>query len=155
LVSPAAGTANLIGYTSNMDITAGNEIIARHLNSAELSVNGLTFYSEDNDAIQVGIWSYDGGKVLAPHIHNLIPKTSNRTCEVLYVISGSIHADVYDENAEIICGLEIKRGDILICLAGGHGYRILEPGTLVLEVKNGPYFGPEMDRRRIESQCNH
>jgi hypothetical protein len=34
-------------------------------------------------------------------------------------------------------------------LRGGHGYEILEDGTQVLEVKNGPYLGPDVDRRRL------
>ena len=150
-----SGTTTLSGYTFNMDVRAGGRLIARHLNSLDLQINGLTFYSEDQDGIQVGIWSYGEDKILAPHIHNLVPKTTQRTSEVLYVISGSIHADIYDEDAQLILGLEVKTGDILICLAGGHGYRTLQEDTLVLEVKNGPYFGPEVDRTRIESQCSH
>ena len=35
-------------------------------------------------------------------------------------------------------------------LRGGHGYEILEDGTQVLEVKNGPYLGPDVDRRRLK-----
>ena len=35
-------------------------------------------------------------------------------------------------------------------LRGAHGYDILENGTQVLEVKNGPYVGAELDRKRIE-----
>ena len=38
----------------------------------------------------------------------------------------------------------------MICLEGGHGYEILEDNTRVLEIKNGPYPGPEKDRRRLE-----
>jgi len=40
--------------------------------------------------------------------------------------------------------------ETLILLKGGHGYEILEDGTRVLEVKNGPYPGAEVDRRRLE-----
>lgn len=136
-----------------MDVSVEGNVIARHLTASELRVPGLSFYSDDHDGVQVGIWSYDAGKILNPHIHNLLEKTSKRTSEVLYVISGSIHADIYDETGNLVSEFEVHSGDILICLAGGHGYRILEPNTLVLEVKNGPYFGPDLDRRRIESQC--
>jgi hypothetical protein len=43
----------------------------------------------------------------------------------------------------------VDEGDILILLQGGHGYEILEDGTQVLEVKNGPYIGADLDRRRF------
>ena len=32
---------------------------------------------------------------------------------------------------------------------GGNGYDIMEDGTQVLEVKNGPYVGAEADRKRF------
>jgi len=37
----------------------------------------------------------------------------------------------------------------LILLEGGHGFFIKEDDTVILEVKNGPYLGAEMDRHRI------
>ena len=45
--------------------------------------------------------------------------------------------------------LIVKQGELLILLESGHGYSILEEDTTVLEVKNGPYLGAEIDRRRI------
>ena len=42
-----------------------------------------------------------------------------------------------------------SEGDVVILLRGGHGYDIIEDGTQVLEIKNGPYLGAEVDRRRI------
>ena len=136
-----------------MDISIGGALIARHFKAEELRKPGLSFFSDDPEGVQVGIWNYDTGKILTPHIHNTIEKTSNRTSEVLFVISGSIHADIYDEEENIVAEFEVSTGDILVCLLGGHGYQVLEPGTQVLEVKNGPYFGSDLDRRRIETQC--
>jgi len=34
----------------------------------------------------------------------------------------------------------VGEGDIIILLRGAHGYEILEDGTQVLEIKNGPYL---------------
>ena len=136
-----------------MDISRNGLLIAKHILAADLGSPGLTFHSDHTDGVQVGVWNYDEAKILQPHIHNEHEKISDRTAEVLYVIKGSVHADIYDETATLISELTINEGDILICLVGGHGYQILEDRTIVLEVKNGPYFGPEQDRRRIESQC--
>jgi len=40
-----------------------------------------------------------------------------------------------------------------IQLYGVHEYEILEE-ALVIENKNGPYFGPEKDRKRIDVKKN-
>ena len=57
--------------------------------------------------------------------------------------------DIYSEEDAFVDSVELSCGDILILFFGGHGYEILENGTQVLEVKNGPYVGAEKDRKRI------
>jgi len=113
---------------------------------------GLTFFSQNDDFIQVGIWGYNQGKKLQPHIHNEIKREINRTQEVVFIRSGKILAFVYNEEEELVEKLELGIGDVFIALKGGHGYEILEDDTYVLEVKNGPYPGAEADRKKIERE---
>jgi hypothetical protein len=110
---------------------------------------GLTFCSEDKDFIQAGIWNYDKGKDLAVHVHNNVPRTITKTQEVICVLEGMVEALIYTEDAQLVKKLVVQKGDVLILLNGGHGYKILADNTFVLEVKNGPYLGAETDRRRL------
>ena len=64
----------------------------------------------------------------------------------LYILS---KAEIYDLEEKPVEKLLIQKGDILILLESGHGYHILEDNTKVLEIKNGPYLGAEIDRHRI------
>jgi hypothetical protein len=111
---------------------------------------GLSFFSDDNDFLQVGAWEYEAGKNLLPHVHNIVERVINRTHEVLYVAQGSLKATIYTLDAEVVESLTLEQGDILVLLSSGHGYQILEDNTRVLEIKNGPYLGAEKDRSRIE-----
>ena len=52
-------------------------------------------------------------------------------------------------NQELVDTVRVNQGEILVLLESGHGYKILEDDTTVLEVKNGPYFGAEKDRIRF------
>ena len=113
---------------------------------------GLNFVSSDEDYQQVGIWGYNKGKKLAPHIHLVAPRKVLRTQEVVFVKDGRIRADIYTENEDFLKSVELGRGDTIILLNGGHGYEILEDNTKVLEVKNGPYVGAEKDRKRVGSE---
>ena len=36
----------------------------------QLAEEGLTFLTDDNNFIQVGLWKYQKGKVLQTHYHN-------------------------------------------------------------------------------------
>ena len=113
---------------------------------------GLSFVSSEGDYQQVGIWGYNQGKKLAPHIHLTEPREVLRTQEVIFVKDGSIRADIYTEKEEFLKSVELGEGDTIILLNGGHGYEILEDNTKVLEVKNGPYVGADRDRKRLRGE---
>ena len=110
---------------------------------------GLNFVSSEEDYQQVGIWKYNKGKKLAPHIHLIAPREVLRTQEVVFVKEGRIRADIYTEKEKFLKSVELEKSDTIILLNGGHGYEILEDNTEVLEVKNGPYVGADRDRKRI------
>jgi hypothetical protein len=128
-------------------VKSGETILAKHISSDW--DDGLSFYSNDSDFIQVGTWKYDLNKELQAHIHNEAERKVYRTQEVIYVKRGKVSSRIYDLKENLVEELIIKEGDILILLNGGHGYTILEDGTQVLEIKNGPYLGADIDRRRI------
>lgn len=136
---------------SNMktkDIIKDGRILARYIVGSNYN-EGLSFYSNDNEFIQVGTWKYDKGKELSAHIHNKKNRIVQRTHEVIYVKKGSIEAHIYDLDKTLFETVILHEGDIMISLECGHGYKILEEGTEVLEIKSGPYLGSEQDRTRI------
>lgn len=111
--------------------------------------DGLSFYSDNSDFIQVGTWRYNRGKELLAHIHNQVERIVYKTQEVLYVRKGKIAAFIYDLEGNLVENINVNEGDVLILINGGHGYKIPEDDTQVLEIKNGPYPGANLDRKRI------
>jgi len=124
-------------------------VLARHIPASEAWGEGLKFFSPDSDYIQVGSWGYPAGKELLAHSHNEAHRDVAWTQEVLYIRRGRLRARVYTPDDQLLTTLEAGEGDVLVLLRGGHGYDILEDGTQVLEIKNGPYLGPDVDRRRL------
>lgn len=110
---------------------------------------GLCFFSNDSEYIQVGTWFYDTGKQLADHVHNEFDRNSTRTYETVYMVDGSMRVRLYTLEKQFVESFDIKKGDILILLDSGHGYEILEDGTKVLEIKNGPFMGADIDKEKF------
>jgi len=131
------------------EIKEGEIVLARHIPAADAWCSGLSFFSPDEDFIQVGIWGYDAGKKLQAHCHNKVLRQVPWTQEILYVKRGKILAHIYDSFSHKVAEFDVNEGDLVIMLTGGHGYDILMDGTQVLEVKNGPYVGAETDRVRL------
>ena len=123
-------------------------ILARYIPASSWK-EGLSFFSKDDEYIQTGTWKYNKGKELLAHIHNEAERKISRTQEVIYVVKGKIEASIYDLKGSFVEKIIVNAGDFLILLNSGHGYLILEDDTQVLEIKNGPYLGAEIDRKRI------
>lgn len=130
------------------EVKMHGRVIARHIKQADIK-EGLNFFSGDDEFIQVGAWKYDSDKKLQSHIHNKVERTIDRTNEVLYVVSGALEATIYALDETIVDSFVVEAGDLLVLMECGHGYRILKDGTNVIEIKNGPYMGAEVDRRRF------
>ncbi|HCT94550.1 MAG TPA: hypothetical protein DIC44_07030 [Rikenellaceae bacterium] len=130
------------------EIIYNNEVLARYIPSESWAPD-LGFYSKEEEFIQVGSWQYDKGKELLNHIHNPVVRNISRTQEVLYVRKGIIKARVYSLDEIFVEEIIVKEGDTIILLNSGHGYEILQDNTQVLEIKNGPYLGADIDRRRF------
>lgn len=111
---------------------------------------GLCAYSDEADYIQTLTWNYNEGKHLAAHQHLNVPREAAFTQEAVVMVRGRMRTTVFDEQRNLVAEVELRQGDAMVLLRGGHGYDILEDGTRVLEIKNGPYPGADADRVRIE-----
>lgn len=116
---------------------------------ADEIVPGFRFYSNPEDGIQVGSWSKVRGEVSVPHIHNKVPRSADFTQEVVFVIQGSFLVKIFDLDLEFLSEVFLKTGDLIVSLRGGHSYEGLDEESVVIEVKNGPYLGPDLDRKQF------
>jgi hypothetical protein len=111
---------------------------------------GLDFITEDESFIQVGTWWYDGGKKLATHSHKKYVRSASLTQEIVFVVSGSLKATIFNSKLDLVESVILCEGDFAILLDGAHGYEILENNTKVLEAKNGPFVSVEKDKVKYE-----
>jgi hypothetical protein len=116
--------------------------IIRH----ELAPNETTFLTPPEFKQQVGFVVYPEGGEVPRHLHHPLERHLVGTSEVLILKSGRCEMDVYNDNEELIATRELRAGDLMLLVNGGHGFRMLED-TIFLEVKQGPYTGLEEKRR--------
>ena len=73
-------------------------------------------------------------------MHHDVERAIRGTAEVLMVLSGRCHLDIFDSNRARVATTTMTSGDVVLLVSGGHGFRMVED-TLLLEVKQGPYGG--------------
>lgn len=106
-----------------------------------------TFFTANECNLQVGKIVYPAGGTIPRHDHRPVERCVTGTSEVLIVEKGRMIADIYTDARELLSSHEVGVGDILVLLAGGHGFRLLEDSVLV-EVKQGPYSA-QQDKERF------
>lgn len=106
----------------------------------ELQPSRTTFVTDASLSHQVGFVVYPAGGTVARHAHRELDRQIRGTSEVIVVRSGRCELDIYDPRRALVATRELRTGDVMIMLGGGHGFRMLESTTL-LEIKQGPYAG--------------
>ena len=110
---------------------------------------GLSFLTSETDFIQVGTWWYEEGKILDRHHHNVVERSADLTQECVVIMCGSMNVKLYDFENEYVTEFTMQEGDFAVFLRGGHEYEILQDDTKIVEVKNGPFLGVDIDKTRF------
>jgi mannose-6-phosphate isomerase-like protein (cupin superfamily) len=110
--------------------------------------DGIHFFTPDDFSQQLGYMNRPEGYVIPPHVHNPVPREVQYTKEVLFIKSGRVRVDFYDEEQNYLESRSLFQGDVILLAFGGHGFKMLEASEII-EVKQGPYAG-EADKTRFE-----
>ena len=115
---------------------------------ANYKKEGISFFTPDTFSQQLGYMNRPENYVIEPHVHNLVERKVDLTQEVLFVKSGKVRIDFYDDNKKYLESRLLLKGDIILLAHGGHGFKMLEPSEII-EVKQGP-FCRDKDKVRFE-----
>jgi len=116
---------------------------------SDFKKDGVNFVSKHDFLLQLGISSYKKGDTIKPHFHIEKEITINKIQEVVHIENGRTIVNLYDLNGKKFKSVELLSGDTIFFVDGGHGFEMLED-TKIIEVKQGPYFGKDKDKRMIE-----
>jgi hypothetical protein len=105
-----------------------------------------TFLTPPEYKQQVGYVVYPQNGEVARHVHVPLERHLIGTSEVILVKKGACLLDVYNDAHELVATRELKTGDLMLMVGGGHGFRMQEE-TVLLEIKQGPYTGMEEKER--------
>ena len=122
-------------------INSNNSVLAILIRQS-FRAEGIKFLTPNNYSQQLGYMNRPQGYQIQPHIHNKIPREVHFTNEVLFIKSGTVRVDFYDEDKLYVGSKIIITGDILLLVSGGHGFEMIEDSEII-EVKQGPYAGDE------------
>lgn len=110
---------------------------------------GISFFTPNDFSQQLAYMQHPAGKMILPHVHKSVERAVTKTLEVLFIRKGRLRVDLYTEERIYVESRVLNAGDVILLVAGGHGFETLEPVEM-FEVKQGPFVGSE-DKVRIDS----
>jgi len=113
---------------------------------AEMNPEKTTFLTPSEFNLQVGFVVYPAGGEIARHVHLPLERQIVGTSEVLIVKKGRCLIEIYNDDREKVATRELREGDVMLMVGGGHGFRMTED-TVFLEIKQGPYTGLDEKER--------
>lgn len=110
--------------------------------------DGIEFFTPDDFSQQLAYMKRGEGYNIPPHVHNVMSREVQLTQETLFIKSGKVRVDFYDDHQCYLESRVLNPGDVILLAHGGHGFEMLEESEII-EVKQGPYAGKQ-DKTRFE-----
>jgi mannose-6-phosphate isomerase-like protein (cupin superfamily) len=108
----------------------------------EFKKPGISFFTPNELTQQLAYMCHPAGKTIAAHVHNPVPRSVAFTQETLFIKRGRLRVDFFDNAQNYLESRELKQGDVILLIKGGHGFEVLEEIEMI-EVKQGPYAGDQ------------
>jgi len=128
------------------EILHNGRLLALILRSS-FRADGIRFFTPSDFSQQLGYMNRPQGYVIPPHVHNPVQRSVQYTKEVLFIRSGRVRVDFYDDEQNYLESRILGAGDVILLAFGGHGFEMLAPTEMIV-VKQGPYAG-DADKTRF------
>lgn len=116
---------------------------------SNFSSEGIEFFTPNDFSQQLGYMNRPAGYIIEPHVHNIVKREVELTNEVIFIKSGLVRVDFYDDDHCYLESRVLNPGDVILLASGGHGFEMLEKSEII-EVKQGPYAG-DSDKSRFKA----
>ncbi len=80
---------------------------------------GIHFFTPNDLSQQLAYMRHPTGKVIQPHIHNPVIREVTYTQEVLFIKSGKLRVDFYNDQQEYLESRMLEAGDVILLVTGG------------------------------------
>ena len=124
-----------------------NDIVLSFIIRSNYHSTGIEFFTPSDFSQQLAYMNRQEGYVIPPHVHNIVQRKVRVTQEVLYIKSGKVRVDFYDDDKNYLESKVLNTGDVILLAYGGHEFQMIEKSEII-EIKQGPYDG-DNDKTRF------
>ena len=102
--------------------------------------NGVEFITPNEFSLQMASMGFAKGHKITPHYHiNDSEKRHIHYQEVLFIKSGSLEVNFFDDSQNFLLSHNLNTGDTILFVSGGHSFEFTKD-TQLIEIKTGPFL---------------
>jgi hypothetical protein len=111
-------------------------------------VDKTQFFSPAESSFQFGLLAHEGGYREAPHYHKAVDRRIEDLQQMFVVQRGVVDVELYTDDRRLFRTVRLDPGDAIVLVHGIHAIRVVEDFQ-ALSVKQGPFFGDEIDKVEV------
>jgi hypothetical protein len=112
---------------------------------ADTTATKTTFFSPSESSFQFGLLAHEAGYVEDPHFHKTQRRQIEDLQQMFVVQRGVVDVQLYTDDRTLYREVRLNPGDAIVLIHGIHAIKVVED-MQCLTVKQGPFFGDEVDK---------
>jgi hypothetical protein len=115
---------------------------------ADLQVEKTTFFSPPESSFQFGLLAHEAGYREPAHFHKPFERRIEDLQQMFVVQRGVVDVELYTDEGRRFRVIRLGAGDAIVLNRGVHAIHVIEDFQ-ALSVKQGPFFGDEVDKVEV------
>jgi hypothetical protein len=116
---------------------------------AGTDVDKTTFFSPPESSFQFGLLAHRAGYQEEPHYHRTVPRAIDDLQQMFVVQRGVVDVQLFTDDNRLFREVRLHPGDAIVLVHGSHAIKVIEDFQ-ALSVKQGPFYGDEIDKVVVE-----
>lgn len=132
----------------SIEVIEHDEVTYAEVIRADLRVEKTQFFSSPESSFQFGLLAHEAGYREPPHYHKSVERRIDDLQQMFVVQRGVVDVELYADDGQRFRVIRLEAGDAIVLIRGVHAIHVIEDFQ-ALSVKQGPFFGDEVDKVEV------
>jgi hypothetical protein len=132
----------------SVEVVEHDQITYAEVIRADLQVEKTRFFSPPESSFQFGLLAHEAGYREPAHYHKSFERQILDLQQMFVVQRGVVDVELYTDEGRLFRVIRLEAGDAIVLIRGVHAIHVIEDFQ-ALSVKQGPFFGDEVDKVEV------
>jgi hypothetical protein len=132
----------------SIEVVEHDDVTYAEVIRADLRVEQTKFFSPAESSFQFGLLAHEAGYREPAHYHKSFERRIDDLQQMFVVQRGVVEVELYTDDGRLFRVITLRAGDAIVLIRGVHAIHVIEDFQ-ALSVKQGPFFGDEVDKVEV------